>query len=614
MRTLVLIAAGLFTIAGCTSTRTQALYAKQMKDDIVKGDLPGARVKANRLYESALQGEALAPGEKPVEKDEVTTSKSLCWSMERGLIEHLAGDQKASDRFLFQAGDMVDKFRSTSVTGVVGAAVVNDTMKDYEGKSYEHIQVDYYAALNQILAAEQALGDWKRPTQMLPGLGKTAAPAAPAAAKPTDSAKPADGTTVNVGKDATTVEAKDLDRLWTRAISRARRMVIDQMKRTTDLQDTDLRYADDPWARTFAAVVTQTLPPDQRATDDDNFANTQLRRAVKSYAQQTKSFASDKNFRYEVSKQAGGLPLVAAQLLWQVGSRYDAEGARELITGLGLKTDDPRLALPTKGQGRVLVLNHVGFVAPTQALTFTLGTGGGAIYTALSWKLSKEEQELGFSSYAWHVWSTVFNIKGPDAESVKEWGPGVVIGAEVLSLIGQWNGVPISSVIEFQVPGQPKDQPIRPTASVVTAAGNTDLEVVQDVDAYARATLRDLQPGVFAKTLSRMLVKQVPIAVAAAAAKKSEKEKGGSGLFSELVSMAGSSLMSATEVADIRNWKSLPDHLEAALITLPVGDQAIALDGPAGRIDLGTVKVRDGRIIVVEARTFPVVAAPVAKP
>ncbi len=606
MRTLVLIAAGLFTLAGCTSTRTQALYAKQMKDDIVNGDLPGARVKANRLYGSALKGEPPAPGEKPAEADTVLDSKSLCWSMERGLIEHLAGDQKTSDRFLFQAGDLVDKFRSTSVTGAVGSYLVNDTMKDYEGKSYEHIQVDYYAALNQILAAEQALGDWKRPTPALPGLGKAAASAAPAAAQP------ADGTTVNVGKDATTVNANELDRLWTRAMSRARRMVIDQMKRTTDLQDSALRYADDPWARTFAAVVTQSLPPDQRAADDDNFANSQLRRAVKSYAQQAKAFAADQHFQYEVSKQAGGLPLVAAQLLWQVGSRYDAEGARELISGLGLKPEDPRLALPGKGQGRVLVLNHAGFVAPTQALTFTLGTGGGAIWTAATWKPSKVEQELGFSSYAWHIWSTVFNIKGPDAESVKDWGPGVVVGAEVMSLIAQWNGVPISAVIEFQVPGQPKDKPIGPTASVVTATSSTPMEVVQDVDAYARATLRDLQPGVFAKTLGRMLAKQVPIVLASAAAAKKEKEKGGSGLMAEVFSLAGSSLMSATETADIRNWKSLPDHLEAALITLPVGDQAIAIDGPAGKIDLGTVKVREGRIIVVAARTFP--AASTAKP
>jgi hypothetical protein len=498
--------------------------------------------------------------------------------MERGLIEHLGGELPKSDDFLQKAGEMVDELRTKSVSQAVGSAIVNDNVKDYAGSSFEHLQVDYYMALNQLTIAQDAQGNWKRPVKEEPGIPKAKTPlVAPE-------------------------QAPDLSMVWQQANSRVRRMTEDSLKRNSTLQDSALRYVDDPWARAFAAAVTLATPPNRQATDDRNFANSQLQQAVKVYVQQAKTLGTDKLLRYETPK----LPVTVARLFYRIGSDYDMSETERILKENGFSSKDPRLAdaAPKKGQGQVLVLNHVDFIAPTQALSFSIGTGAGGIVTACTWRLTPEEHKLGYSSYVWWSWNSAVNIKGPNAEGVKDWGAGLATAATIISAITTLRNADPSMLIDFEMPGQPKDAPLPPLAKVTVGSVAAPLEVVQDLDCHARATLKDLQPGVLTKTLIRTAVKQTAVAIAAAEVKKKDA------LLGTLAQWGGSALMSATESADIRSWKSLPDHVEAALITLPVGKYPVTLDGPAGKVDLGTVNVGDGRLVIVHARTFSSACAP----
>lgn len=581
MLVLGLGALGLLS-TGCTSNRAYAYRAHLMKEDIAQGDIDKARVQCNQLYKSCLAGECSEPGGKPASDNSVDGGKSLCWAMERGLIEHLGGELPKSDDFLQEAGKMVDELRTKSISKEGLSWLANDNVKDYVGSSFEHLQVDYYMALNQLTIAQDAQGQWVRPTKEEPGL--------PGAKTPVVAPDP----------------APDLSMVWQQANSRVRRMTEDSLKRNSTLQDTALRYVDDPWVRAFAAAVTMATPPNRQATDDRNFANSQLQQAVKVYVQQAKTLGTDKLLRYETPK----LPLTVAKLFYRIGSDYDLSETERILKEQGFASKDPRLAdaAPKKGQGQVLVLNHVNFIAPTQALTFSMGTGAGALFTAVGAPLSEEEQKLGYSSYAWAAWKTIVNIKGPNAEGVKDWGAGITIAGDIASGIAQIRGADPTMIIEFQIPGHPKDVPIASTAKV--SAGNVTaiMEVVQDLDCHARASLKDLQPGVLLKTLSRTVGKQVVVAIGAQAA-----ENKGGWLAGFLTRLFGGMAVSSTESADIRNWKSLPDHVEAALITLPVGKHPIVLDGPAGKTDLGTVNVGDGRLVIVHARTFEGPCAPKKK-
>ena len=117
----------------------------------------------------------------------------------------------------------------------------------------------------------------------------------------------------------------------------------------------------------------------------------------------------------------------------------------------------------------------------------------------------------------------------------------------------------------FSIPVHAADRPIPASPSVVTldAEGNatehTKLKVVADVDAYARATLKDEQPGLLVKTVLRAVGKQVAVNIAAREAKKQAEAHGGqlAGLgASVLVGFGGSSAMTLTEVADTRPLSS----------------------------------------------------------
>jgi hypothetical protein len=142
------------------------------------------------------------------------------------------------------------------------------------------------------------------------------------------------------------------------------------------------------------------------------------------------------------------------------------------------------------------------------------------------------------------------------------------------------------------------------------ATGGTEvsrgMEVLSDLDAFARATLKDEQPGVLAKTMIRAAAKQTAVALAAHEVDKRNKNKDGSpSLLAMAVNLIGSTMATFSEVADTRAWTSLPDHIEGALLDLPAGNYSLILDTIHGPIECGGVTVTADRLVVVPIRTFP---------
>jgi hypothetical protein len=64
------------------------------------------------------------------------------------------------------------------------------------------------------------------------------------------------------------------------------------------------------------------------------------------------------------------------------------------------------------------------------------------------------------------------------------------------------------------------------------------------------------------------------------------------------------------ERADTRSWHLLPDRLQVVRLRLPPGTHPLTVDvdlgdGTRRSIDLGTVRVVDGRVLVLSARVWP---------
>jgi hypothetical protein len=129
--------------------------------------------------------------------------------------------------------------------------------------------------------------------------------------------------------------------------------------------------------------------------------------------------------------------------------------------------------------------------------------------------------------------------------------------------------------------------------------------VVSDLDAYARATLKDEQPRLLAKTIIRAVTKQIIAGEAAVQAKKAVGGGAEGALLGAVVNLVGSSTATLSEVADTRAWTTLPDHIEAALIDLPAGSYSIEIESGYGVVPMGSIRVGPGQIVVLPTRTFP---------
>lgn len=512
------------------------------------GDYPAAAVIFDDIYESGLDDKgAPAPD----------ATDGLVWSLERGLLAHQAGDLVLSGQLLDTASELVEyqrtRWRTETKLKEFGSFVANDAVVPYQGAGFEHVQVDYYRALNRALLAQAELGRWAPP-------GSQASLERPS---PQD--------------------ADDGRKEMEQALSYARRMTLKELKEVLDASGRR-RYYDDPYARLLAACLAWAQPDMLLA--DYQFADAMLKTARNAYLAQEAELSGQKHFRYEVE----GLPTVAERLLIRNGQHYDPQGFRAWAQANDLAFDPAAASLPA-GHGMVLVLHHADYVARPRILEIGFLVGGLPQAAAPNHAV-RRFWIGGFAFYA----------RGPGAEIVDAWA-AIPIPGQLAGLLAP-GGLALA---RFEIPVHPRDRavpaPPRVEARRQAAVVSADLEVLSDIDAYARATLKDEQPWVVAKTLTRFLLKQAAVAVAA----DQTAQRGGQygQLMALGVNVAGSVAMSATERADMRSASLLPDRIEGALLDLPAGEHQLELVGRDGRVALGRVRVESGRLVVVPVRGFP---------
>ncbi len=529
-------------LSGCGESR----HSIAMLEGLRTGDATAAAGSAEQLYNDG--------------------DDALVKQMQLGLIQHLGGDLQQSERNLDQAAALVDDRRKSDALGTAASWLVNDKVTAYAGRAFEHLQVDYYRTLNRILQRQQRDGTWQPPTLLWGMVSKPA---------------------VQTPPELPPVE------LGERAIISARRMTVDQLAETRDLQD-GRRYDDDPFARTIAACAVYALPPEERTESDQQLAMAMLTKALEVYRVQRETLGNGKQpFYYEVPAE----PAWVRRLWWRHLKTYDPESfGQQLLTQAKSASD---IQLLPEGQGMLLVLHHAGLITRLEPLQ--IGVGAIGFKTP---EPSAEERARGHSCTGFSWGSLAFYAKGPGSSIASSWVALPIPGDLVQNLLAPGG----ATVIGFELPVHRDDGSNPPPATVrIDEQSGETLTVVSDLDAYARASLKDEQPRLLLRTLTRVVAKQAAVAIGTRAVQKSDKDHGD--VLGFLVNLAGSALATYSEQADLRCWSTLPDHVEAALIDLPAGEHRLALTTApapaAGTIDLGTVRIHPGRLTVVTTRTLP---------
>ena len=156
-------------------------------------------------------------------------------------------------------------------------------------------------------------------------------------------------------------------------------------------------------------------------------------------------------------------------------------------------------------------------------------------------------------------------------------------------------------MIRIAFPKYRRTPPKITAADVESASSTYHAALVEDVGAIAVRNLDDRINRIRGRAIARAVVKYL---LTQNVAKEVEKNNEGVGLLVRAVLQAASA---ATEVADKRAWRTLPDQILMARLSLPAGPQNLTLrfmDG-AGR----TVETREINNVVVTAhrKTFVIV-------
>lgn len=544
---LVAVLCSMVFATGCAS-RTSADTLR----NVAEGRYDQAQALTDAEYGGSFTPEGV-PHPDIVEDDKL----SLLWSMESGQIQKLAGDLGRARSALELASIKVEALRERVRTGAilrdVSTFIVNDTLSEYEGAGFEHIQVDLQRSLIELMRGQIAEGMWEPVGASLAAYAAQAEPQAVA-------------------------------QHYTNAVSYARRMTQKELAEVDYAAKEKLlssqRYTDDPFARVYAAALMDAVP--ERAADDRQYADAMLKGAVGTYAEHLKLLGGQRILRYEVPR----LPGVAQTLAVRNGLAYDPVGFTEWAARTGI--DSSTAAARPAGQGSLLVLNEADFIARIEPLTVNAVVATVGLGTYEDSRGKRHQSRIG---------SLIFWATGPGSETVETWAaiPLPAALTEPLTTAGA------PQLWRFQIPVHAPDAPNPASATVAVTpvdGGDTTIvttEVIADLDAFARANLKDEQVYTAVKTLTRVAVKQLAVWLTAQSLKKDNE------LLAFLTQAVGSAAMSATEWADLRSAALLPNRVEAGLIDLPPGRYRVAVGGR----DLGVVTIKPDRTTVLPARTFP---------
>lgn len=71
-------------------------------------------------------------------------------SIDAGLVSHYAGTFEQSNKELTLAEQKIDEYYATSISQSISSFLINDTLKDYSGETYENIYTNIFMALNYL--------------------------------------------------------------------------------------------------------------------------------------------------------------------------------------------------------------------------------------------------------------------------------------------------------------------------------------------------------------------------------------------------------------------------------------------------------------------------------
>lgn len=544
----------LILAAGCATRESEKLRLTTQQA-LSAGQYPRAVSAVNDLYDCHRANEPARLDASPSSSESLEDKHLLLWTMERGTIAYHQNDWPTAQRFFMQASQLAEQRRSGNFgRSAVAATVANETVREYDGWLYEHTCADYYRALSFLIQAEIADQRWRPPS---PQTAKTELP---------------------------------VDKLYEAAVNMARGLTNAALKWVADHSDNSDRYRDDPFARAMAGAMAMALPPAQTLDLDRQFSLVALTQAVKAYPEAIRKFSDERReWHYDVAR----MPQAFATLRWRALAAYDPARFREEAGQAGGVEVVSRQHLLPKGQGSVLVVDHVGFVPRLETLE---------IWATMARDFTrdqptKEERAQGITTHNWQMGAFIFWAKGPGAERI----PHIFAACPLPSGLAQLLSPGGITVVGFCLPVYARDRS-RPHGGHVELDGAPNkpgrevaLEPATDLDAIARSTLDDNQVGIVSRTLLRVIGKQLPGVIAARAANKK------SPLLGAVVGTLSSLGVSLTEAADTRSWVTLPGMIRVALIDLPAGPHTLSVAGADGRRDLGTVEVPDQGLIIVPA-------------
>ena len=570
----------LLTIAGCNTPRTTTYLKNRALYNAQHGRLDQARADLNDLYDCKLDGEPKALG-KPASEGEVYKDKhALIWHTERSLLDLWELTYGAGRDHLSRARALVEEFRAKDLVSGFTSAVANDTARDYIGEGFEHDYIDYLSAVEQLLVAQQAAERYLpgHIALFVPELDPNGQRLPIAASEPTAT----DGSS-QIPLDA----IAEPNAAYDQAINAMRGLTEYTAKMTADAAG-GRRYHGNAYLHAMAAAVAMAHP--KPLASDLDYAEAMLIRAAKLQEHSATAFTGDPKFNWETRGMEGFIDDLRLLLAYRRGGAYLKEALAERQTTVADLQASGRL--PKEDQAPVLLVNHVDYISKPEVLDIRMFTGTAPIAT-------ERETERGIEVETFNLGAVGFYAKGPGADIVNHWGVLPVPG-KLTEALG--NGI---SVIGFAMPVHAPDRRVgeSPMAILLKSgeqnAAFHNLPIVDDPDAYARATLKDEQPQVLTKTLTRTLVKQIAAHVAS---NEVRKQAGAiAGFFTQLVT---SSAATASEIADTRAITMLPNHVRAKLAFAPAGAFEAHVNDGWNERTIGRGDLRADRLTIIPFRSW----------
>ena len=110
----------------------------------------------DKALNSAQKGQYLEAEKDMLSALAPTGSDRLLYHMELGVLKHLQGQYKDSNRLLEIAGKIAESLEVTSVSNSLAAFMTNPRNGDYAGADFEKVFINYYKALNYMAISSNA--------------------------------------------------------------------------------------------------------------------------------------------------------------------------------------------------------------------------------------------------------------------------------------------------------------------------------------------------------------------------------------------------------------------------------------------------------------------------